>query len=239
MELANGTFGGRRVIDRQALLETRNPNLMSSPLASPNSRASFYGLGIGVAYDAAGRLRLSHSGAFALGAATTLVMLPSERLGIVVLTNAAPIGLPEAVAAEFMDLAEYGKVQYDWFDAYNGLFQQMEVNPSALAGKKPPNAPAPARPADAYTGTYANRYFGDATVVNAGGRLNVILGPHHQSFALTHWSGNVFSYMPRGENALGISAATFALNDAGTQARALTLENLNGTKLGTFVRAGN
>ncbi|MFF9816530.1 hypothetical protein [Streptomyces sp. NPDC014006] len=36
-------------------------------------------------YDDGGALRLSHSGAFGLGAATTVTLLPGERLGIVAL----------------------------------------------------------------------------------------------------------------------------------------------------------
>ena len=58
---------------------------------------TFYGLGWNVNYDEQGRLRLGHSGAFALGAATTVLLVPSEQLGIVVLTNAYPIGVAEGV----------------------------------------------------------------------------------------------------------------------------------------------
>ena len=49
-------------------------------------------------------MTLNHSGAFDLGAATVVVLVPSEKLGIVVLTNGAPIGVPEAVSADFLDL---------------------------------------------------------------------------------------------------------------------------------------
>lgn len=52
-----------------------------------------------------GRLRLGHSGAFALGAATTVELIPSEHLDIVVLTNAYPIGVAEGVAFTFTDFA--------------------------------------------------------------------------------------------------------------------------------------
>jgi CubicO group peptidase (beta-lactamase class C family) len=239
MELANGRFGGRAVIDEKALLETRNPNLMISPLPTPNSRATFYGLGMNVSYDAAGRLRLSHSGAFSLGAATTLVMLPSERLGIIVLTNAAPIGLPESVAADFMDVAEYGAPTLDWFAAYGPLFKQLGANPSVLAGKSRPKQPVAPRADDAYVGTYANRYYGSLTVDTKNGRLSVTLGPKHTRYRLAPWSGSVFSYTPSGENAVGISAATFTLDGSGERAKALTLESLNEDRWGTFAREGD
>jgi CubicO group peptidase (beta-lactamase class C family) len=236
MELANGSYAGRSVVDKQALLATRDPNLMSSPLASPNSRASFYGLGIGVSYDRAGRLRLSHSGAFALGAATTIVMLPSEHLGIVALTNGMPIGVPEALTAEFLDLAEFGKVQRDWFAAYGPLFEAMSQQHGELAGKTPPSNLLPQRSKDAYVGTYANSYYGDATVASRGGKLVLMLGPHKVAAVLGHWNANTFSYRPMGENGGGNSAVTFTVGRGGSKARSVTVEHLNEEKLGTFVR---
>jgi CubicO group peptidase (beta-lactamase class C family) len=236
MELNEGTYDGRQIVGREALLETRNPNLMSSPLATADSRASFYGYGIGVGYDRAGRLRLSHSGAFSMGAATTFIMLPSERLGIVVLTNAAPVGAAEALAAEFMDLAEFGKVERDWYAAYSKLFAKMMESSGSLAGKAAPANPIPALVDAAYVGTYANRLYGNATVGVQNGSLVLHLGPKATAFPLVHWSGNTFAYAPGGENATGSSAVTFAVDKGASSAAALTIEDLNEDKLGTFVR---
>ena len=56
---------------------------------------------------------MSHSGGFSLGAATVVSLYPAEELGIVVLTNASPIGVPEAIAKTFFDLALNGKVERD------------------------------------------------------------------------------------------------------------------------------
>jgi len=236
-ELADGKYNGKQIVSEAALLTTRNPNLMLAPLSSPVSRATFYGLGINVGYDPGGRLRLTHSGAFASGAATTVFMLPSESLGIVVLTNGMPVGAPEAIAATFLDLAEFGKPERDWLAAYGARMAALSANPSALAHAKPPLNPAPARPAAAYTGSYQNRFYGPATVVSRNGRLVILLGPRRKSFALTHWNGDTFSYMPAGENAAGIVAITFAVPAGATRAGRLTIENLNEDGLGTFARS--
>jgi CubicO group peptidase (beta-lactamase class C family) len=67
---------------------------------------TFYGLGWNVNYDGEGRLRLEHSGAFALGAATTVLLVPSEDLGVVILTNAYPIGLAEGLAFTYQTEGE-------------------------------------------------------------------------------------------------------------------------------------
>ncbi|MCC9708682.1 serine hydrolase [Streptomyces sp. MNU76] len=98
LQLANGELDGDRVI------ATAPSNAPTSPGASPSHRprrraapASTASAGTSPADDL-GRLRLSHTGAFALGAHTNATMLPGERLGIVVLTNGSPVGLADAVA---------------------------------------------------------------------------------------------------------------------------------------------
>ncbi|MEU5637700.1 serine hydrolase domain-containing protein [Streptomyces rishiriensis] len=103
LQLGNGTFKGRQVVDADALEETHLPHMVSEPPHSPAGRTGFYGLGWNVSYDDQGRLKLGHSGGFALGAATNVALLPSEKLGIVVLTNGEPIGVPEAISATFLD----------------------------------------------------------------------------------------------------------------------------------------
>lgn len=235
-ELANGKYGGKQIVDEKALLQTRLPNLMTSPLASPNSRASFYGLGIGVGYDEGGRLRLSHSGAFASGAATAVVLLPSANLGIAVLTNGMPIGVPEAIAAEFMEIAESGSVHRDWFAGYSRLMAPLYRNPSTLAGKMPPKNAMPALAISVYAGTYANGYYGPATVETNNGMLVMKLGPHRKAFPLRHWDANTFSYEPSGENAVGIAAVTFTVAPGAKHASKVTVENLNENGLGSFYR---
>jgi CubicO group peptidase (beta-lactamase class C family) len=69
LQLPNGKFDGKQIVDEKALLETRHPHMLTgfSPFTG---LPSFYGLGWNVSYDEQGRLRLNHSGAFALGAAT-------------------------------------------------------------------------------------------------------------------------------------------------------------------------
>ena len=94
MELANGMWNGQQFIDAKALGRTHQPAILLSPPAIPYARSSFYGLGWDISDDAAGRVRWSHSGAFFQGASTQVLMLPSANLGIVVLTNGMPIGVP-------------------------------------------------------------------------------------------------------------------------------------------------
>ena len=165
--LADGRFNGEELISVPEVLELRTPRMTSSPLASPEARASAYALGMGVSVDETGRVRLSHSGGFALGAATVIVLVPAEQLGIVVLTNGMPIGVPEAIAAEFLDLAETGTVNRDWLAAYGQRFAGFYAFETKL-GAEPPAHPAPPRSADAYSGAYASAYYGPAEIAAEG-----------------------------------------------------------------------
>lgn len=53
---------------------------------------------------------------------------------------------------------------------------------------------------------------------------------------LKHWDGNLFAFLPVGENAVGVSAATFAPGSGSNRAGSLTLEYYDETGLGVFTR---
>lgn len=231
MVLGNGSYGGTQVVDPKALLPALTPQMVSSPPAEPAMRSGFYGYGFNVGTSPGGRVRLSHSGAFSLGAATTFVAIPAADVAIVVLTNAAPSGVPETLTAEFADLVEFGQVREDWRQLYASAFATMEKPVGDLAGKAPPVTPLPSRPLRNYVGTYRNDYWGPATVAEKDGSLTLSLGVGRTVFDLTHWDGEVFTFALDSENAPpgSISKAIFT---GGT----LTLEYFDDDKMGTFSR---
>ncbi|MET9700422.1 serine hydrolase [Streptomyces sp. NPDC006529] len=216
LQLSGGTLDGHRIIPAEPLARTHLPEIVASPPATPTGRAGFYGLGWNVSYDDAGRLRLSHSGAFALGANTNVTMLPLEQLAVVVLTNGAPVGLADAAALDFFDTAEHGKPTTDWLRLTGSLYaQQEDAARSSTDYVHPPAGAKPARADTAYTGTYDNPYFGRLTVSaapgsRAGEGLTLSLGPRPQRFPLTHYDGDTFSFETTGENAVGRTGVTFA-----------------------------
>ncbi|MEV7174798.1 serine hydrolase [Streptomyces sp. NPDC093224] len=231
LQLADGTLDGKRIVPSDTLARTHVPHVVSQPPATPTARTGFYGLGWNVSYDDAGRLRLSHSGAFELGANTNVTMLPLEKLGIVVLTNGAPVGLADAVALDFFDFAEHGKVTTDWLGLAGSLYAQMDAaGRSPTDYSRPPAGAKPARDGAAYTGTYDNPFYGAATVTaDRAGALTLALGPEPQRYPLTHYDGDTFSFVTAGENAVGRTGVTFA---DGT----LRVEYLDADGLGTFTR---
>jgi CubicO group peptidase (beta-lactamase class C family) len=238
LQLGNGVYDGTQVIDPDALDVTRTPHSVSNPPGSPVSRTGFYGLGWNVSYDDQGRLQIGHSGAFDLGAATSVQMLPVEELGIVTLTNGRPQGIPEAVNAGFFDVAQHGAPTVDWLTFVAGIFEQLEEeNAPETDWSQPPAEVEPASAPDAYAGTYDNPYYGPLTVTADGDALTMSMGPQDRPtlFPLTHYSGDVFTFVSIGENANGLAGAIFTLGPDGT-ASSVRLDFYDRTGLGTFTR---
>ena len=216
-----------------------------APAANPmTERSSFSGLGWDIGNDTQG-IRWSHSGGFNLGAAACVNVLPAERLGIVVLTNTAPIGVPEAICRSFLDLATIGKVERDWLALF-GQAMAAVIAPdygTAVDYGKPPLRPTDkgrtdALAADAYVGSYYNDLYGRIAVARIDRGLALRLGPRQQPYALRHFDRDVFTYQPVGENAYGPSAVTFQVGAEGA-ATAVTIENLDTTGQGRFERVAS
>ncbi|WP_431965705.1 serine hydrolase [Nocardia sp. bgisy134] len=231
MVLADGAAGGRPFLAPDALQPAVSPQAVSAPPKTFDSRAGFYGYGFNVGVSPAGRVVLGHSGAFDLGAATAFTLIPSANVGIVTLTNAAPIGVPETLNAEFADLVQFGTVREDWRALYREAFAPFSKPSGGLAGATPPAQPVPAQPLPSYAGRYDNPYYGPATVTTEGDSLILTLGPKDMRFPLRHWDGDTFVFTPSGENATtgSVSRATFAGNT-------LTLEYFDADGLGRFTR---
>jgi CubicO group peptidase (beta-lactamase class C family) len=96
LQLGEGTLGGQQIVSEAALAETHQPEIVRGPNPITGALA-FYGLGWNVDYDNEGYTYISHAGAFSMGARTLVKMLPAEDLGIIVLSNAFPTGVPEGL----------------------------------------------------------------------------------------------------------------------------------------------
>ena len=202
MVLQNGSYEGRPVVKAEALLPAISAQIVSSPSTSASARAGFYGYGFNVGTSPSGRVKLSHSGAFLLGAGTAFSMIPSAGVAIVTLTNAAPVGAAEALNAAFDDLVEFGQVSRDWYVAYGARMAQLYDLDGSLVGQQPPAQPVAPLGSNAYTGTYDNSYYGRAVVEASGSGLVLKMGPvGARTFTLRHWNGNTFVFDLSGENA--------------------------------------
>lgn len=235
--IGQGTAFGTELIAPEDLLAATSAQVISSHPVMPDQRAGAYGYGFNTGVLASGRVSISHSGAFTLGAGTNFQIVPQLGLGIVVLTNAGPVGAAEAIGSEFLDLVQFGKSTRDWLTDYGHALASYYAPAGDLAGEEAPDSPAPARPLEEYAGAYQNAYFGPAEVVASGDTLVARLGPDGgYEVELEPWNGDTFAFVPTGENAPdgSLSSATFTFDPAG--GATLTLQFFDANELGTWTR---
>jgi CubicO group peptidase (beta-lactamase class C family)/pimeloyl-ACP methyl ester carboxylesterase len=234
LHLAGGKFEGKQIIAANALAETHRPQILTG-VNPATSLPTFYGLGWVVFQDEHGRLFWRHNGAFSMGARTEVVLLPRQQLGIAVVTNAFPSGIPEGMSLSFFDLVLNGKTQKDWVAWANDDFDK---DIKMLLGQqtdysKPPAKPRPALALEAYQGMYRNELYGDLTVTVKDDKLRLSLGRLMAAVPLQHWDRDLFVLRLPGDG--GLTGAMFAIGGDGRASR-VVVEEFDQHGQGTFVR---
>lgn len=228
MVLADGQLNGMTFIDSDPLVQAFSSEIITSSNTSLDQRPSHYGYGMNVGSAAGGRVVLSHSGGFGLGTATAATLVPDLDLGITVLTNGAPVGLPEAVTQAFVEEVMYGHQTRDWVAGYGARFAHFADPAGDLVGQTAPAGAAAAGPLSDYVGTYANDYFGTLTVSGKDGVLYGAMGPQGgYTFAITPWNGDTMAFVPHGENALPGSLSSAIFTRGGGKVNGVTLSYFN------------
>lgn len=191
MEMAGGWYGGRQVVASLALAKAQSPQIRSSAVGTGATLPRFYGYGMSMQPSVDGMMHLTHSGAFSAGAGTAYLMVPEQQLGIVVLSNAFA-GVPEAITQSFVDIVETGEPRADWLGIIGPQMTSIYAPNADLAPERRPANAAKPRPSSAYAGVYGNAYWGDVTVRESAGRLQVIVGPDKVVVPLRPWDGDTF-----------------------------------------------
>ena len=223
LTLNDGELDGEQIIDADALAETKRPYIRLEARSDPLAFAGEYGLGWNIGPSAVdpGPLEWGHSGAFTVGAGTTVNLLPTLGLGVVVLTNGQPLGVAEAIAGEYIDTLVNGEATLDWCtDGWGPVFAELfaPTEPGA------PASPAPARPASGYVGTYANDYFGDIVVREGVDGLELAWGPDGaEALPLEPLDGDTFLIDSTPELPGSRSPVTFAFANGSGEATSITV----------------
>lgn len=245
LQLGNGTLDGREIIDSTPLLYTHEPHIIRG-IDPASGMLGFYGLGWDVDYDApnSGRIFLGHAGAFSSGTRSFARLNIADGLGIVVLSNCWPTGVPDGIAYAFMDWVYYGNETQDWINTWDGLYDQLNEEISATDpgfDLSPVNPTAPLEGADVYAGTYNNDYVGTVDVTlpkgadNSNRNLSIVIG--EKPWPLDYWDRDVFVLRPVAENTNAPTAVTFVMGPGGT-AEQVIIEVLNGDGGGVLDRVG-
>ena len=187
--------------------------------------ANFLGYGLGwFLFDLAGRKAVEHSGGID-GMVTELVMVPSEKLGVIVLTNSGSsvVAFPVArgVINKFLGVAGdpvATMLPFATMAAAAGAKIEDSIVKARIVGR------GPSHELSAYTGTYDNPMFGPARVSFDSGRLVLSVDAQSAVADLEHWHYDVFRAVSR-DRRLGKSWATFRVGSNGSVA-SLTVDGL-------------
>ncbi len=213
-QLADGvTATGERLISVRNLHETRRPHT-PMPLDDPGIGPSYpdavqvsYGLGW-VLFDRRGVPVLAHGGQID-GFRAVFLLLPTRRLGVVVLANKDRTLMPVALAYTIADLVIGGPTR-DWNAHFKAIEATRDVLPPLPVGVKP------GLPPERYAGTYTEPAFGEALVTNQDGELMfawstfrtklVPAGGHTFRMTDGHLAGRSVEFVGRGGKVTGMKA---------------------------------
>jgi CubicO group peptidase (beta-lactamase class C family) len=221
VQLDSGRLGTRRIwsAERTREMWAGQTILPIEPLPgtlnalTPNF--AMYGLGWELR-DYRGYKTVSHSGGLA-GMTSHTELVPSEKLGVVVLTNMESL-LSDAVCQRVVD-AYLHAPPTDWATALAG-YQRHQDSVGHAAERVQSAARAadskPSLPLDKYAGRYTDAMYGDVTITNEGGHL-VLRFSHSPAFTgeLDHWQYDTFVAHWRAKH-VEDAFVTFALTPQGT-----------------------
>lgn len=209
LQLRQGVYNGQQIVAPEALARTHRPFPEGGP----------HGLG----WDVKENGNLSHSGAFLIGASTCVYIIPSFDLGITILTNGQPVGLPEAICCSFRDylltpvtpsgVVDVNKLSLEWLDIIGKGMSALYADDSAYekeAGKK-----TPSRNVKDYCGVYMHLYFGCIIIFQDEHGFQITFNrikDEKPPIPLQFLDGDTFVFKTFGENAVGLTPVIFDLS---------------------------
>lgn len=185
MQLNNGKFNGKEVIPQKAIQSTRYPSSIEGNGSTIFNRSNFtlYGLGLEL-QDYESRRIVSHTGGVN-GYVSSVTMVPSEKLGIVILTNTDQNVLYEALKWEILD-AYLGLPYRNYSNVYAGFIKTRRGNEQKTDQKLKDSVNLMLKtdlPLSAYTGDYTNDVYGKMKVVLENNELRMRFEHHPAMYA--------------------------------------------------------
>jgi CubicO group peptidase (beta-lactamase class C family) len=198
LQLGRGTFEGKKLFEANRSREMWTPHTVlggtteQSEKFNPTRHFNLYGLGW-ILGDYQGRLHVSHGGGLD-GMVSQVLLIPEEKLGVVVLTN-SETSLSTVLVNKAVDLF-LGIAPRDWSAEYL-VRTKANQEASKIEAKKIEDGRVlntkPSLPLSAYAGTYTGAMFGDAKVTEENGKLVLRLLPSSLFIGdLEHWNFDTF-----------------------------------------------
>lgn len=217
-QLAEGKVNGKALVAAGALAETHTaqmtiPVTAQAKALNPFTHLQSYGMGWFL-QDYRGRELDQHGGNID-GMSAMVALMPEEKTGVVILTNANGSPVPTLVLYRALDIM-LGAPPRDWNEEQKkvrdkALLVTKEAAAKHLASRVPNTKPTLALAQ--YAGVYGDSLYGDVTFAVDGTALDM----HYGNFIdakLDHWHFDTFEG-PARELAAGRMQATFSLDGDG------------------------
>ncbi|MFD2246536.1 serine hydrolase [Pontibacter ruber] len=198
LQLNRGSYKGKRLFSEDASRQmwTAHNALPVSKQAETNIPSThFSAAGLGwMLNDYEGRKVVSHGGGHE-GMNSRTVLVPEEKLGVVILTN--------SMSSIMTPLANYTLDQFmqvqqgrDWSQFYldnMAKAKKAKEEAQAKAPKEKVRKTKPTMDLQAYAGTYNSPLYGEATITVKDGKLVLQMGPAPLlGGTLKHWQHDIF-----------------------------------------------
>jgi CubicO group peptidase (beta-lactamase class C family) len=181
LQLGNGSFEGRRLVSPANLAFTRTPKVAISDKVS-------YALGWVIQQTPNATIVWHNGGTSSFGAYIGLV--PDREVGVIVLTNAANMGLPDALGLWTVDRLLGNPVTDHVAERLQAARATFETAAQLFAK---PALPRPFPPLAPLAGGFSNPSMGKATVVLEGEALVLAFLATGAKVKLEPWDGDVFT----------------------------------------------
>jgi CubicO group peptidase (beta-lactamase class C family) len=196
MQIARGSYGGRRIISERASTEIQYPQINHNR-GGPHTRISDQdegpdGLGpssyaMGLSLTSYRGHRLLYHGGGIDGFTTDMAWLPDARIGVVVLTNWGEYNpLPTIIERNIFDRL-LGLSQVDWNSRAKAKFTDIlrQFGTPAAPAPLPPSA-AVHRPLVTYAGAYRHPGYGSVNISARDGHLTAEVEGVREHMRLAH-----------------------------------------------------
>ncbi len=224
MLLANGKYEGKTVVDPAVITTMETPQMIIPAhtwigdwMRTQTPDSHFYAYGFGFMLQDYGPYKVVWHAGDINGFATAMALVPSERLGVIALSNMDQNRAPEGVVFHVLQ-AYLGLPYFNVSQALYAARQKDDAKDKAaqdkLAATRQNDARAP-RPLTAYTGSYRDDFYGTAQVREEEGHLVLQLGNPDFTGDLEPWHDNTFQVTWR-DHYYGKNYLTFDLDAYGT-----------------------
>jgi CubicO group peptidase (beta-lactamase class C family) len=213
-QLDSGKAAGKTLLSTGSYIETHTPHTIirrEGPARASNPFTNFASYGLGwFLEDYRGR-EIVHHGGNIDGMSAMVGLLPSEDLGVVILTNMNGTALTSILMRTIFDryLGATGK---DWSADLRKVVQDAQKRAKEVEDKREAarmSGTTPSLSLDKYAGAYHDSLYGPATVALEEGRLVGRFGAFVGD--MEHWHHDTFRATAR-QKTLGKMFFTFSIN---------------------------